>query len=496
MRYVRHLCLAFCSFLLVAPLWVTDLLPLADAPQHAALLAIGVHWPDQGFPYSRYFEVNWIANSLAPYAVSYLLAQAFSALVALKLVLTIALLGIPLATTRLVKTVNGDPWWVFTSFPVAYGYAFIWGFVPFVLAVPLGLLLVDTAIRFRNAPKGSTALGLVALVYLLFACHVLVLAYAGLVSTIIIWSAASKRARLIGSAALASVVPLIVSWWVATKILTPDTTPTSAPLRLAYGLGRVPELFGFMVGAQDITYSSVVCGQLVMALPFLIGARPSKAWWRYAPIGVAIALHFVVPLNVLDTAFVYPRFTIFVVPGLLAALDAGPRRRPTACAAAVLLALVLLALITTRFHAFGQEASGPAALLQRLEPNKRLLALIADPRSRVVPGYPYLNFGNWYPVFRGGIADFSFAEFFPNRFRYRHGMDPPLPYNVEWFPQLFVWSEHGGALYDYFLVQGDFDPFKGATTRIELVATHGSWAVYRQFPRVVSSARDTSDAHR
>jgi hypothetical protein len=120
-------------------------------------------------------------------------------------------------------------------------------------------------------------------------------------------------------------------------------------------------------------------------------------------------------------------------------------------------------------------------LLARLEPNKRLLALIADPRSPAMPGTPYVHFGCWYQALHGGIADFSFAEFFPNRFRYKPGMDPPLPYNVEWFPQQFDWSAHGGDRYDYFLVRGHtLDPFRGATTRIELVARNGPWAVYRQ----------------
>ena len=107
-----------------------------------------------------------------------------------------------------------------------------------------------------------------------------------------------------------------------------------------------------------------------------------------------------------------------------------------------------------------------------------------------MPGFPYLHVGCWYQVERGGIADFSFAEFFPNRFRYKPGMDPPLPYNFEWTPDAFVWAEHGGALYDYFLVRGTtLDPFKGATTRIELVARHGEWAVYHQTRQTESSGR-------
>jgi hypothetical protein len=476
---------AICTLLLVVPIWVTDLLPLADAPQHAAQLAIGIHWPGIGFPYSRHFEHNWLANSIVPYALSYLFAQVVPVVVALKLVLCVALVGLPLATLRLIQTLDGDRWWVFASFPVAYGYALMWGFIPFVFAAPIGLLLIDTAIRYRTAPTRRLAWAMAGLVFLLFGCHVLVLAYAGLAASLVVASLPTRRVRLVGLFSLASVLPLVAAWWVATKLLTPDTTPLSAPIRLEYGVGRVPGLFGYMVGAQDIAYLNVFHGLLLTTVPLLVGARAARPWWRYAPLGAAVVLHFTMPLNWLDTAFLYPRFTLFVIPGLLIALDSTPRRHLLGPAAAVALAVASLALVVERFLAFELEARAPAALVKALEPNKRLLALIAEPRSSAVPGFPYLNFGCWYTALRGGIADFSFAEFYPNRFRYRPGMDPPLPYNVEWSPELFVWSAHGGAMYDYFLVRGaTLDPFRGATTPIELVARKGEWSVYRQRPHV------------
>jgi hypothetical protein len=490
MRDPWRLCFAMCCCLLVVPLWVTDLLPLVDVPQHAAQLAIALRWPDGGFPYSHYFKINWIANSLAPYALSFLFALVFPISVALKLVLCLALVGFVLATWRLVTTLRGDRWWVFAAFPVAYGFAFTWGFVPFVLAAPLGLLLIDTAIHYRGTPTRSRAWTMTGLVYLLFACHVLVLAYAGLVSAIIVMSAPTWRARIAGSLALASVLPLVAAWWLATTVLTPGTTPMPAPLVLNYGGARALLLFGHLVGGLNLRRVDVLHGLLVTMVPFLIGARPTRTWWRYAPLAIAILFQFVVPMNVLGTALVYPRFTLFVIPGLLIALESPSGRPSLARAASVALAVLSIVIVIVRFQAFGVESRQVATLLITLEPNKRLLSLVQDTQSRTVPGFPYLHVGCWYQVERGGIADFSFAEFFPNRFRYKPGMDPPLPYNFEWTPDAFVWAEHGGVLYDYFLVRGAMtDPFKGATTRIELVARHGEWAVYHQTRQTESSGR-------
>jgi hypothetical protein len=178
---------------------------------------------------------------------------------------------------------------------------------------------------------------------------------------------------------------------------------------------------------------------------------------------------------------------LFVVPGLLVALDAPEVERRRLRPLPVAVSALWLGLVISRYYAFGVESRGIVELIDLAEPNKRMLALIDNPRSDVVPWSPYLHAGCWYQVRHGGIADFSFAEFFPNRFRYRSGMDPPLPYNVEWAPQNFRWAVHGGALYDYFLIRHSpnarWSPFVGATSQIELVASYGEWQLYHQTMR-------------
>lgn len=478
---------AVCCALLVAPLWVTDLLPLVDLPQHAAQLAIAHRWSDPGFDYAQYFELNWLANSLAPYALTYAFAVVAPIEVALKIALCIALLGIPIATWRLLVATGGNRWWVFAAFPIAHGYAFAWGFLSFVLAAPVGLWLILVALRFQSAPSRKRALALAALCYLLFASHVFVLAYAGLAALlIIVLGAPTWRAKLLGALALAAVVPLASGWWLLTRLLTADSTPQTAPTILDLGTIRFKNALSYMSGAQDVTLTTMLPAVLFLALPFAIGARACRAPWRWAPLGCALLFHLLLPLNVFDTAFIYPRFTLFIIPGLLIALEPTQERRRLR-PLPVAVAGLWLALLIGRYYAFGAESRGVAQLIEQIPPNTRLLSLIDNPRSEVVPWSPYLHVGCWHQVRHGGISDFSFAEFFPNRFRYRRNMDPPLPYNVEWIPQNFRWPLHGGALYDYFLIRQSpgarWSPFVGATTQIVLVARVGEWRLYRQTAR-------------
>ena len=469
---------AACCVLLISPLWATDLLPLVDAPQHAAQLAIAVRWRDEGFRYSDYFYINWVANTVTPYALGYVLALAFSVGVAVKLVLSLALLGLPLSTLQLLRTLNGDRWWVFATFPTAFGFGMMWGFMPFVLAAPVGLCLIDRSIAYRNNPSLRQAVMIAALAHLLFTCHVLVLAFAGLTGVLITSHSPTWQSRLTGSVALASVLPLVVAWWITTLTLTPGSTPP-LPTIGDYGLQRIPLLFAFAIGMPTATNTDVLQGALLLSLPFLIGAKLTTTGWRYAPLVVTLGLHFALPMTVFNTALVYPRFTLFLVPSLLIALEPAPRRMALARSAAVALAISSLVLTAGRFHAFKRESSSVAGLLRALEPNKRLLTLVDSSTSDTVGWFPYLHFGCWYQVEKGGIADPSFAELYPNRFLYRPGMDPPLPAVVS--PATFHWLTHGGELYDYFLVR-DGGPriFQGATTDLALVAKSGRWAVYRQ----------------
>jgi hypothetical protein len=477
-------CYALCSVLLLAPLWLATYPPLVDAPQHAAQIAIAHGWSDASLGYAAEYELNWLTNSVVAYGLAYLLAFVLPVVTALKVVLSLALLAVPLVVDRLVRELDGDPWWVFVSFPIGYGYAFFWGFLNFVVAVPIGLLLVLFALRYARAPSPRGAIALAAAVHLLFISHVLVLAYAGLVALLLIWlNTGTLRDRLIGAAALASVVPLTASWWIATKMLTPGSTPMAAPTVLGYGVSRLAELPAYVVG-MPVDAASVGVGLFLIAAPLLMGARPSRQAWRWAPLAVTLLFHLAVPLNVLDTAFVYPRFTIFVIPGLLLALDRVLVPRLLLRYLTVGLVVLWLAFLALRFHDFDDEARPAAELIEQMEPGKRVLSLVISADSAHLPWHPYLHFPIWYQSARGGIADFSFAEFFPNRFRYREGRDPPLPYNVEWAPYQFDWRAHDGQRYDYFLIrrglQNPWDPLAGATTEIELVDRRGSWWLYRQ----------------
>ncbi len=95
----------------------------------------------------------------------------------------------------------------------------------------------------------------------------------------------------------------------------------------------------------------------------------------------------------------------------------------------------------------------------------------------------YLHWPAWYQATRGGIVDFSFADFFPQIVRYKANAPPRITETVGNDLRWFQWDVNGGANYDYFLVRSSEDIraplFREQSPHIELVARSGLWWLYR-----------------
>ena len=103
---------AVCSLVAVLPLWRVEYLPMADLPQHAVQVSIWRHWSDPAFgidgaTYREIYRPNWFT----PYLLGYSLARAFAFLLpvklALKTVLSLALIGVPAAMLAVLRENGG-----------------------------------------------------------------------------------------------------------------------------------------------------------------------------------------------------------------------------------------------------------------------------------------------------------------------------------------------------------------------------------------------------
>lgn len=472
----------------VAPLWMVEHLPMVDLPQHAAQVATWQRWGSAGFDYAALWEVNPRTPYLLPNGLAYLVSHLVGVREAFRLVVSLALAAIPLATLLLLRATRGSPSWVLASLPIGYGFAFHWGFVSYLLAVPVAIVFLALGWRYAEAPTPRRGLALWALAHLLFFCHVIAFGWGGLaVAAVVALRASGWRQRLVRWSPLLAALPLPVLWLLATR---DREGRVHDPWVGGWSWERVPEAWSTLVGVER-TPLAVLLGLALATLPLVLGGRPSRQPVRWVPFALTLGLFLAAPLDMFGTSFIYPRLGVLLLPAWLVALE--PRRPPRIAAwVPAVLVLAVLADIAIGLRRFDAEVGDLDRLVASMAPDRRVLYLPVDRRSQATPAPVYLHSGQWYQVAKGGIVDFSFAEFFPNLFRYRPGEEPPLPEGIEWRAWQFDYHHHGGALYDYFLVHAPLEPtalvFSEAPEAVELEAVaEGGWWLYRRAPTGGSS---------
>jgi hypothetical protein len=470
-----------CTALLALPLWSVDYLPAVDLPQHAAQVAALRHYADPRYP----FAANLVIDAWTPYLLGYLLALALSFVVpvhtAVTIVVTAAVLGVPLATRALLRATGGHPWWVFAAFPAALAFSFYKGFFNYVVATPLVLVLLATAAAYARAPDRRRAARIALLALLLAAAHALAFGIGVAVAGVVIAARApSLRAAALRLTPFLPAAALMAAWLLTVRAAEPTTAAAARWLPSPERLLQLP----ILAAGGEPPALSLFAGALLAAALFLAGARPTRDRVRWLPFAAAALLVLLGPRDILGTNYVYPRFGVFLLPFLLFALDRGPigARQRVGLAALPVLAAAWLVSVEARWLAYGREVDGLHDVLEAAAPHGRLLYFPVDRHSAHFASPMFIHAGMWYQVERGGLADFSFAESYLTVAHYRPGAEPPLPRDFEFEPARFRWDEHGGDLWDWFLVRSAADP---ATTllaedAVRLRPVHGAngWWLY------------------
>ena len=478
------------------PIWIGGgYLPMVDMPQHAAQVTAlrGLLTGDPMF--TSLFEINWFTPYLLGYLLLYLLSLVLPIMVATQLLVTCAVLSVPLLTGALLRAVGADERWKWLAIPASFSFAFYWGFLTFMLAFPLALLFLINSIRFAQAPNLRHAIFTALFAVFLFFCHIIALAFASAVALAYVVAVSPRNVRglLLRIAPFAAPLPLIASWLVITY-----STEATVRAPIAYGplLDRFLMLLAQPAGREALY--PAICLPVTAALlflPTLAGSTASRRPERWLPFAVGLVLFFVMPAYVLNTGFVYQRLGLFLVPLWLLGWDPpAPAARRLEWVGILVVVCWVLASVA-RFAAFARESESFRVVAAQIEPGRRVASMVFDNSSAQFATPVYLHFPAWYQATGPGVVDFNFGDFFPQPVRYRADAGPRLPEQLAWYPIAFDWNAHGGARYDYFLVKASFDVapdiFKERLGSVELVARSGWWWLYRNVER--SSQAPASD---
>ena len=474
----------------ILPIWIVPYLPFVDLPQHAGQVAgLREYWAGNELFTSR-FEVNWFTPYLFGYLLLYLASSVLPMMIATKLILSLAIVAFPLVTGLLLKEIGGDERLRWLAIPASYSVALYWGFLSYLVALPFALLLVVLAIRYARKPTPATAAGVAMYSVFLFFCHVIALGFASLMALCYL---AARYFRQPGKLVLlalpyAAPLPLIVIWQL--RMQTQEAAVQNAPVIWGSIGEHMIMLFQQLAGLDGQPFVlNLALVAIFIVLPLLLGAKPSHRPERWLLLAVGTAVYFLFPSFAQNTALLYQRLAVFLVPLWLLLWDP-PRQSPRFLGLIVVGAvLVWSAAMTARFSGFSRETASFDSIISRIEPGRSIAYMpICNSTPRFVNPV-YLHFGAWYQALSAGVVDMNAAVFHPQMLRFRDMNAPRIGEQLAWDPLAFEWNANGGANYDYFVVcsapRVDASPgiFKEHASSVELIAEAGPWHLYRNLDK-------------
>lgn len=496
-RNYQFMTLALASALATIPIWIAHYPMMVDLPQHAMEIALLRNIHDPMFRFGSVFEYHWFTPYWLGYLIVYTLAPALGIATALKVVVSLSLASIPLATAILSRELGADPRWAWLTIPGIYGFAYQWGFLNFIIAVPLGILFLALAVWYTHSPTVSRAWILAAATIALFFCHALICALCGLIAALcILVEAPDVKSAFRNLVPLMCPLPLMAYYLGSAGGDLPVPVDLTTHWSLAwfasnadlFSLGRMNGFFPRILGF----HSSLLCllvGLLLVALPLLAGARgnPRRAAW--IPLCVLIVALLFMPSNLRGNAFTYERLAILVLPFFALIWTASRPGRASSLfwPAAIAASLIWAGISVSQAQVFREEQAGFQRIVQEMAPNERVMSLMIKRSSAVGIAPLFQHFPAWYAAERGGIVDPSFASFGIEPVRFRRASVPAaVAGTFDWHPGAFEWNQYRGRDYRYFVVYYTVDVarqlFRHATCDVKLVDHVGLWWLYETDP--------------
>ena len=467
------------AFLATAPAWIVKYPPVQDLPFHLATIRV-VH----DFHAAAYhFDENFVLTlGRTQYVLYYLLGSFlayFAGVVGANVVLMCGYLGgTVLALRTLLRALGKDERLCVLAVPLLYNVMFLFGLLPFLLGIPLMFWALATAVRWFEAPTRPRAILLGVLAVCVFYSHIFPFGIFGLGFALMFpWKEPRRWLR-----AGAPVVPalLFLAWWLffteAGKLVRGTLTDRTAQDQAAPLNQAIPGAYNWMLDIFKDQSDDVVligfflCVLFVTALAQGEGrtdeSRPATRMYALLPI-VCVVFYFTTGEGHGYIWLISQRFPILFLLTMIPLLRMPRGFAGTLASAAIgTLALYSTVNVCKHFIAFQREEVGDIdGALDAMDPGKKVAALIFDKSSKGMNWSPFLHFGSYYQLRKGGVVEFTYAGYAHWPFDFLPGKYPPpggpARLRWEWTPEQ-VTTRELFPYYDYVLVRGGgFNPPQG-----------------------------------
>jgi hypothetical protein len=456
-------------------LWASPQLPMTDLPQHEAQVATWIRLGDPDFVYADLYRIN----PFTPYLFCYLLGRGFALFLpveaAMRCVVTLALVGLPWSLRLLLRRAGGDPAWALAAFPLAFSFAFYWGFLNFLLALPVALLYLTALREFAKRPSRRNGALLAVFAAGMFFCHALIWGVCLLATLGLAWQSAKDWGGRLRLAVPGLVSVPLAAAWLGSVLLVSERREAQAAPDFAISLERFTGLPEALLGADAV--ASGVGFVILAAIAFGAGGV-TRDLERWVPFGVAGGLYMLAPAEFMGIHFLYHRF---LAPALLLSLlvlepHPEPKRRHTAAALLAAAALCWLVTLGARFTAFADEVADFEAVAAEVAPPCRIYTMIFSKAQPPLTGEPHRHLPVRLQARHPAVVEWSFSHYYPLLVGYKPSVRSPLNPNPLWEAEL--------GDYDYVVVRFEDDltdlPHFLPAPRWTRTALKGTWSLYRR----------------
>lgn len=474
------------------PLFLTPFLPFCDLPLNTAGAELIRDTLLGRLPAAGYLKLN---HAPVPYWTSYvmssLLGAAVGPLLAAKILCGLVIGLWPIATMRLLVSLERDPRLALCAFPLVWQQNLYAGWIAFMLGIEIAFFVIAWMIEardWRDALKIAPFGAVVALT------HIQATLLMGLAGVALVFTTGKFGRRLLIHATCGAGAILTTALWIASELGRGGTT--APPVTSQFGFAwhspgtRLGQFFGHTLGnfarpegerVAAIAFVLALLGPLALTLLPTRGVRDRLTPLVLAAIpGVLYALLWWEITGPISHWYTYPRYAIILLTFLL--LLPTPQLRglkALALAPSIVVTLWLDLTVAEQFTNFGDRVRPFVEVVKRVPASASVLAMVFDDNDAdldlKVP--PYHQLYAYVTAVNHGYTPYLW-ESMSNPINY-FGPQKPAP----GWSGAFSLDDHGSK-YDFVLVQGfqHSDPVATAVSAIgvrpRLVLEVARWRLY------------------
>jgi len=480
--------------------WLSARPPLIDLPHHVGQIALLADHFSNNPSWANLVNLNLFTPYLVTYLLVFVLSQVFTLLVSLKIVLSLCFAGFIASCVLLRKEFGSNAQLDWLFFIGYFGYAWTFGFISFLFAAPIGLILIWTTCRLINSEKSRWGIMFLLIGILLLLSHGLMFGFIFLICFGIYF-----QKMVLSGFSFNKSIPFIalsifcISFMAIAAYFQPKGMNDGFEFAQIYWnynfAARVKE---FLVYPLDQSFRwGLPLVPVLLITPFLISSR--LQFFRspaVIPFFIFIAIFFTCPTYALKIQYLYQRFIIIMFPFFSFLFIASPQINRSArqfdlnalIAKAVLITCVWVQFwtVTTEIRAYAKESKDFELILGLLEPRSRALYLPLNAESDAQNrDNIYLHYGQWYQAEKNGFVDFNFAWTPAMIMRFEDNNSSPIKPGFEWESSKFNWQKHEGTTFRYFIFKSkkEIDPlifFAGAPCSPHKIFNQGEWQVFER----------------